>query len=75
VALLWLKIASSERGALAGTRWAHFNYDDKNTPKSTPRRSTPQQRANGTCREDRQLTNLSVPALGSIGSIRYGGHE
>jgi hypothetical protein len=38
-ALFWLKIASSGRGALAGTRWVHFNYDDKNTPKSTPRRS------------------------------------
>jgi hypothetical protein len=33
------------------------------------------QRANGTCREDGQLTNFSVPALGSIGSIRDGGHE
>jgi hypothetical protein len=28
-ALFWLKIASSGRGALAGTRWAHFNYNDK----------------------------------------------
>jgi hypothetical protein len=28
-ACFWLKIASSERGALAGTRWAHFNCDDK----------------------------------------------
>jgi hypothetical protein len=25
----WLKIASSGRGALAGTRWAHFNYGDE----------------------------------------------
>jgi hypothetical protein len=24
-----LKIASSGRGALAGTRWAHFNCNDK----------------------------------------------
>jgi hypothetical protein len=24
-----LKIASSGRGALAGTRWAHFNCDEK----------------------------------------------
>jgi hypothetical protein len=24
-----LKIASSGRGTLAGTRWAHFNCDDK----------------------------------------------
>jgi hypothetical protein len=29
VALFWLKIASSGRGALAGTRWAHFNYNGK----------------------------------------------
>jgi hypothetical protein len=28
-ALLRLKIASSGRGALARTRWAHFNYNDK----------------------------------------------
>jgi hypothetical protein len=35
----WLKITSSGRGALAGTRWAHFNYNDKNTPRSTLRRS------------------------------------
>jgi hypothetical protein len=28
-ALLQLKIASSGRGALAGTRWAHFNYNGK----------------------------------------------
>jgi hypothetical protein len=28
-ALFWLKIAYSGRGALAGMRWAHFNYNDK----------------------------------------------
>jgi hypothetical protein len=28
-ALFWLKIASSGRGTLAGTRWAHFNYNDE----------------------------------------------
>jgi hypothetical protein len=39
VALFWLKVASSGRGALARTRWVHFNYNDKNTPRSTPRRS------------------------------------
>jgi hypothetical protein len=27
--LFRLKIASSGRGALAGMRWAHFNYNDK----------------------------------------------
>jgi hypothetical protein len=75
VAWFWLKITSSGRGALAGTRWEHFNYDDKNTPRSTPRRPAPQQRANQTCREDGQLTNFSVLALGSIGSICDGGHE
>jgi hypothetical protein len=28
-ACFWLKIVSSGRGALVGTRWAHFNCDDK----------------------------------------------
>jgi hypothetical protein len=28
-ACFWLKITSSGRGALAGTRWAHFNCDNK----------------------------------------------
>jgi hypothetical protein len=28
-ACFWLKIASSGTGALAGTRWAHFNRDDE----------------------------------------------
>jgi hypothetical protein len=28
-AFFLLKIASSGRGALAGMRWAHFNYNDK----------------------------------------------
>jgi hypothetical protein len=28
-ACFWLKIAFSERGALARTRWVHFNCDDK----------------------------------------------
>jgi hypothetical protein len=65
----WLKTASSGRGALAGTRWVHFSYDDKKTKRSTPR-----QKANETCREDERLTNFSVPALGSIGSI-CDGHE
>jgi hypothetical protein len=35
----------------------------------------PRQRANETGQEDGQLTNFSVPALGSIGSIRDGSHE
>jgi hypothetical protein len=48
VALFQLKIASSGRGALAGTRWVHFNCNDKN-PKGQPeqkppRRSTSQQK-------------------------------
>jgi hypothetical protein len=28
-ALLRLRITSSRRGALAGMRWAHFNYNDQ----------------------------------------------
>jgi hypothetical protein len=43
--------------------------------RQTLRRSTPRQKANETCREDEQITNFSVPALGSIGSSRDGGHE
>jgi hypothetical protein len=38
-AFFWLKIASSGRGTLAGTRWAHFNYNNKNTPRSASRTS------------------------------------
>jgi hypothetical protein len=40
-----------------------------------PKNIFPRQKANRTCREDEQLTNFSVPALESIGSIRDGGHE
>jgi hypothetical protein len=40
-----------------------------------PEKIFPLQKANRTYREDGQLTNFSVPALGSIGSIRDGGHE
>jgi hypothetical protein len=36
-----LKIASSGRGTLAGMRWAHFNCNDKNTPRSTSGRPFP----------------------------------
>jgi hypothetical protein len=31
VAYFWLKVASSERGTLAVTRWVHFNYNDRRT--------------------------------------------
>jgi hypothetical protein len=34
-----LKMASSGTGALAGTRWAHFNCHNKDAPRSDPRRS------------------------------------
>jgi uncharacterized membrane protein YhdT len=27
--LFWLKITSFGRGALGGTRWVHFNYNNK----------------------------------------------
>jgi hypothetical protein len=45
------------------------------TPKINLKKIIPQQRVNEACREDEQLTNFSVPALGSIESIRDGGHE
>jgi hypothetical protein len=38
-AFFWLKIASSGRGAFPGTRWAHFNCNDKNTPRLASRTS------------------------------------
>jgi hypothetical protein len=34
VALFWLKIASSGRGALAETRWVHFNCNNKRAEES-----------------------------------------
>jgi hypothetical protein len=43
--------------------------------KVKPEKIFPGEKANRTCREDGQLTNFSVPALGSIGSIRDGNHE
>jgi hypothetical protein len=39
VAFFWLKIASSGRGALAGTRWVHFNCNDKNSRRLASRTS------------------------------------
>jgi hypothetical protein len=35
-------ISGDERGGfhVAGTRWAHFNYNNKNAPRSNPRRSS-----------------------------------
>jgi hypothetical protein len=33
-ALFRLNIASTGRGTLAGTRWAHFNYNDKKASRS-----------------------------------------
>jgi hypothetical protein len=69
-----LKIASSGRGALAGTKWAHFNCHNKDAPRSNPRRSSHDKRQVKLAKKTDNL-QISVPALGSIGSIHDGGHE
>jgi hypothetical protein len=52
-----------------------FQLQRQGPTKINPENIIPRQRANETCREDGQLTNFSVLALRSIGSIRDGGHE
>jgi hypothetical protein len=52
-----------------------FQLQQQECTEVKPEKIFPRQKANQTCREDRQLTNFSVPALGSIGSIRDGGHK
>jgi hypothetical protein len=52
-----------------------FQLPQQGRTEVRPEKIFPRQRANETCQEDGQLTNFSVPALGSIGSIRDGGHE
>jgi hypothetical protein len=75
-----LKIASSGRGALAGTRWAHFNCENKKSRRLVGEGQLREdqhrdQKANTTRREDDQFTIFSVPVLGSIRSSRDSGHE
>jgi hypothetical protein len=52
-----------------------FQLQQQERTEVKPEKIFPQQNANRTFREDGQLTNFSVPALGSIGSIRGGAHE
>jgi hypothetical protein len=52
-----------------------FQLPQQERTKVKSEKIFPRQRTNETGREDRQLTNFSIPALGSIGSIRDGGHE
>jgi hypothetical protein len=52
-----------------------FQLPQQERTKVKSEKIFPQQKANGTSREDGQLTNFSIPALGSIGSIRDGGHK
>jgi hypothetical protein len=52
-----------------------FQLQQQERTEVKPKKIFPRQKANRTCREDGQLTNFSVPALGSIGSIRDDGHE
>jgi hypothetical protein len=75
-----LKIASSGRGALAGTRWAHFNFENKKARRLVGEGQLREdqhrdQKANTTRREDDQFTIFSVPVLESIRSSRDSGHE
>jgi hypothetical protein len=64
---------------LAGTRWAHFNYNNKKARRLAEETNSEKiditTRANKIHREDELLTTFSVPALGSIGSSRDGGHK
>jgi hypothetical protein len=60
-ALFQLKIASSRRGVLAGTRWAHFNCNDKKA------KSQPEQKADEkinittkTCEKRREDNNSQI---------------
>jgi hypothetical protein len=52
-----------------------FQLPQQERTKVKSEKIFPRQKANETGQEDGQLTNFSVPALGSIGSIRDGGHE
>jgi hypothetical protein len=52
-----------------------FQLPQQGRTKVKPEKIFSQQMTNKTCQEDGQLTNFSVSALGSIGSIRNGGHE
>jgi hypothetical protein len=49
-----------------------FQLQQQERTEVKPEKIFPRQKANRTCQEDKQLTNFSVPALGSI---RDGGHE
>jgi hypothetical protein len=76
-----LKISFSGRGALAGTRWAHLNCNNKRTKGSAgvevPReisittKNTEQPKFIEMMVTDKFLGTL----VGSIGSSRAGGHE
>jgi hypothetical protein len=52
-----------------------FQLQQQERTKVKPEKIFPRQKANRTCRDDGQLTNFSVPTLGSIRSIHDGGHE
>jgi hypothetical protein len=52
-----------------------FQLPQQERTKVKSEKIFPRQKANETGREDGQLTNFSVPAWGSIGSIHDGGHE
>jgi hypothetical protein len=75
VAFFWWKIASSRRGALARTRWAHFNCNDEKRSKISLKNIIPRRRLSVNFSRRRATYNFFVPTLGSMGSIRDGGHE
>jgi hypothetical protein len=79
-ALLYRGLVLVEDGLLRDRRLGRdevgaFQLPQQGRTEVRPEKIFPRQRANETCQEDGQLTNFSVPALGSIGSIRDGGHE
>jgi hypothetical protein len=59
---------------LVGTRWAHFNYRNKNAPRSSLRRSS-HDKGRMKLAEKTDNLQISVPGLGSIESSCDGGHE
>jgi hypothetical protein len=67
-ARFWLKITSSGRGALAEIRCAHFNYNNKNAPRSNPRRSSHNKRRIELAEKTDNLQISPFPHWGASGA-------
>jgi hypothetical protein len=80
--LFRLKIASSGRGALAGTRYAHFNYE--NMECTSQQSLEVSEKTNPKLRKPRLTKNLPEeaaayqflgPLTGSVGRSHASGHK